>query len=51
MRITHATVTAGSPGRNFVTLKIETGEGLYGLGDATLKGREVARLSACPAQA
>ena len=31
-----------SPGRNFVTLKIETEGGLYGLGDATLNGRELA---------
>jgi mannonate dehydratase len=31
-----------SPGRNFVTLKIETDEGVYGLGDATLNGRELA---------
>ena len=30
------------PGRNFVTLKIETDEGLHGLGDATLNGRELA---------
>ena len=29
-------------GRNSVTLKIETEEGIYGLGDATLNGREVA---------
>jgi mannonate dehydratase len=31
-----------SPGRNFVTLKIYTDEGIYGLGDATLNGRELA---------
>ena len=30
------------PGRNFVTLKIITDEGVYGLGDATLNGRELA---------
>ncbi len=30
------------PGRNFVTVKIETDEGIYGLGDATLNGREMA---------
>ncbi|MAL25047.1 MAG: bifunctional D-altronate/D-mannonate dehydratase [Croceicoccus sp.] len=29
------------PGRNFVTLKIETDEGVYGIGDATLNGREL----------
>ncbi len=28
--------------RNFVTLKIETDEGIHGLGDATLNGRELA---------
>jgi mannonate dehydratase len=32
----------GPPGRNFVTLKIQTDEGVYGLGDATLNGRELA---------
>jgi mannonate dehydratase len=30
------------PGRNFVTLKIETDQGVYGIGDATLNGRELA---------
>src|SRR6201998_930173 len=30
------------PGRNFVTLKVETDEGIYGLGDGTLNGRELA---------
>src|ERR1700743_3153648 len=29
------------PGRNFVTLKIETDDGVTGLGDATLNGREL----------
>jgi len=28
------------PGRNFVTLKVYTDQGIYGLGDATLNGRE-----------
>ncbi len=42
MRIRGARVIVCSPGRNFVTLKIETDEGLYGLGDATLNGRELA---------
>ena len=41
-RITGAKVIVTSPGRNFVTLKIETDEGIYGLGDATLNGRELA---------
>ncbi|HUD94142.1 D-mannonate dehydratase ManD [Sphingobium sp.] len=36
-----AKVIVTSPGRNFVTLKIETDEGIYGLGDATLNGREL----------
>lgn len=42
MKITGAKVIVCSPGRNFVTLKIETDEGVYGLGDATLNGRELA---------
>ncbi|MDH4053157.1 MAG: D-galactonate dehydratase family protein [Rubrivivax sp.] len=42
MKITHARVIVCSPGRNFVTLKIETDQGLTGLGDATLNGRELA---------
>lgn len=42
MEITAAKVIVCCPGRNFVTLKIETDEGLTGLGDATLNGRELA---------
>src|SRR5262247_175635 len=42
MRITDAKVIVCSPGRNFVTLKLTTEEGIYGLGDATLNGRELA---------
>lgn len=42
MRITEAHVIICSPGRNFVTLKIVTEDGVYGLGDATLNGRELA---------
>ena len=42
MKITDAKVLICSPGRNFVTLKIYTDQGLYGLGDATLNGRELA---------
>ena len=42
MRIRSARVIVTSPGRNFVTLKIETEDGLTGLGDATLSGREQA---------
>ena len=41
-KIISARVIVTSPGRNFVTLKIETDEGVYGLGDATLNGRELA---------
>lgn len=42
MKILSAKVIVCSPGRNFVTLKIETDQGLYGIGDATLNGREMA---------
>ena len=42
MKITAARVIVTSPGRNFVTLKIETDGGAHGLGDATLNGRELA---------
>ena len=42
MKITDAKVLVCSPGRNFVTLKIYTDQGIYGLGDATLNGRELA---------
>jgi mannonate dehydratase len=42
MKITNARLIICSPDRNFVTLKIETDEGIYGLGDATLNGRELA---------
>lgn len=40
MKITNAKVIVTCPGRNFVTLKIETDEGIHGIGDATLNGRE-----------
>jgi mannonate dehydratase len=42
MKITEAKVIICSPGRNFVTLKLSTEDGVYGLGDATLNGRELA---------
>ncbi|QMV19407.1 D-galactonate dehydratase family protein [Granulicella sp. 5B5] len=42
MKIISARVMVCSPDRNFVTLKIETDEGIYGLGDGTLNGREMA---------
>ncbi|WP_380055519.1 D-mannonate dehydratase ManD [Falsihalocynthiibacter sp. SS001] len=40
MKITGAKVFVGGPGKNYVTLKIMTDEGIYGLGDATLNNRE-----------
>jgi len=40
--ITAARVIVTCPGRNFVTLKLETAHGVYGIGDATLNGRELA---------
>jgi mannonate dehydratase len=42
MKIVNARVIQCSPDRNFVTLRIETDEGIYGLGDGTLNGRETA---------
>jgi len=45
MQITDARVIVTCPGRNFVTLRIETADGSFGLGDATLNGRELAVVS------
>ncbi|MBE1583420.1 D-mannonate dehydratase ManD [Nonomuraea angiospora] len=42
MKIIAADVIVASPDRNFVTLKITTDEGITGLGDGTLNGRELA---------
>ena len=42
MIIDRAEVIVTSPDRNFVTLKLSTDDGLTGLGDATLNGRELA---------
>lgn len=42
MKIVDARVIVTCPGRNFVTLKVTTEDGVYGLGDATLNGRELA---------
>lgn len=42
MSIVRADVVVTSPGRNFVTLKVTTSDGVVGLGDATLNGRELA---------
>ncbi len=45
MKIVAGKVIVTSPGRNFVTLKLLTDQGLYGIGDATLNGRELAVVS------
>jgi mannonate dehydratase len=45
VKITDAKVSVCCPGRNFVTLKVSTDEGVYGLGDATLNGRELSVVS------
>ncbi|WP_114210836.1 D-mannonate dehydratase ManD [Acidisarcina polymorpha] len=42
MKIVAARLIVCSPGRNFVTLRVDTDEGVSGLGDATLNGRELA---------
>jgi mannonate dehydratase len=42
MKIVDAKVIVSCPGRNFITLKLVTEDGIYGLGDATLNGRELA---------
>ncbi len=44
-KITNARVIVTGPGRNFVTLKIETDDGVHGVGDATLNGRELSVVS------
>jgi mannonate dehydratase len=44
-KIVAARVIVTSPGRNFVTLKIECDDGTTGVGDATLNGRELAVVS------
>src|SRR3984957_3087514 len=45
MKIIAGKVIVTCPGRNFVTLKLLTDQGLYGIGDATLNGRELAVVS------
>ncbi|MEO5807457.1 D-mannonate dehydratase ManD [Devosia sp.] len=42
MKIKDIKVIVCSPGRNFVTVKIITDEGLHGVGDGTVNGRELA---------
>lgn len=41
-RIVRAEVLVSSPTRNFITLRITTADGITGLGDATVNGRELA---------
>ena len=45
MKIEQIKVIVTCPGRNFVTVKIVTDAGVYGIGDATLNGRELAVVS------
>jgi mannonate dehydratase len=45
LKIIDAKVIVTCPGRNFVTLKITTSDGVTGVGDATLNGRELAVVS------
>lgn len=45
MKIRSAEVSLTGPSRNFVTLVLTTDDGLVGLGDATLNGREAAAAS------
>ncbi|MCF2871164.1 D-galactonate dehydratase family protein [Octadecabacter sp. G9-8] len=40
MKITGAKIFVGGPAKNYVTIKIMTDQGVYGLGDATLNNRE-----------
>ena len=47
-KIVDARVIVTCPGRNFVTLKILTSDGLYGVGDGTLKTFNVP--ANCPSQ-
>ncbi|MEL0628226.1 D-mannonate dehydratase ManD [Psychromonas aquatilis] len=42
MKIKEIKVFVTNPGRNFVTVKVITEDGTYGLGDATVNGRELA---------
>jgi mannonate dehydratase len=42
VKIKDIKVIVCSPGRNFVTVKIVTDDGLYGVGDGTVNGRELA---------
>lgn len=41
-RIERVEVLVASPTRNYVTLRVTTADGIVGLGDATVNGRELA---------
>ena len=43
--IASAEVFVTSPGRNYVTLKVVTSDGVVGWGDATVNGRELSVVS------
>jgi mannonate dehydratase len=45
VKISSAEVVVTCPGRNFVSLRLETEDGVVGWGDATLNGRELAVVS------
>ena len=45
MAIERIDVNVTSPGRNFVTVMVTTSDGITGLGDGTLNGRELAVVS------
>ncbi|MGP9843986.1 D-mannonate dehydratase ManD [Brachybacterium sp. 107] len=45
MSIERIDVNVTSPGRNFVTVKVTTSDGIVGLGDGTVNGRELAVVS------
>jgi mannonate dehydratase len=45
MKIKDIKVIVCSPGRNFTTVKVITDEGVYGIGDGTVNGRELAVVS------
>lgn len=50
MKIVKAEVFVTCPGRNFVTLKITTEDGITGLGDATLNGRSIFQIYVLPSK-
>ena len=42
MKISNIKVIVTCPGRNFTVVKVETDEGVYGVGEGTLNGSELA---------